>query len=71
MEGDQLLLIYEYMENNSLARALFGKLFFHVVKFCSSFINIIYNVLCLSVGARTHTHTPHMILLSNFLFYDV
>ncbi|KAL4293754.1 hypothetical protein AHAS_Ahas18G0159700 [Arachis hypogaea] len=25
MEGDQLLLIYEYMENNSLARALFGK----------------------------------------------
>ncbi|KAL5070455.1 hypothetical protein RYX36_021342 [Vicia faba] len=24
MEGDQLLLIYEYMENNSLARALFG-----------------------------------------------
>ncbi|KAK2368186.1 putative leucine-rich repeat receptor serine/threonine-protein kinase [Trifolium repens] len=25
MEGDQLLLIYEYMENNSLARALFAK----------------------------------------------
>jgi len=24
-EGDQLLLVYEYMENNSLARALFGK----------------------------------------------
>lgn len=24
MEGDQLMLIYEYMENNSLARALFG-----------------------------------------------
>ncbi|GAU31600.1 hypothetical protein TSUD_54240 [Trifolium subterraneum] len=24
MEGDQLLLIYEYLENNSLARALFG-----------------------------------------------
>ncbi|KAK8469460.1 hypothetical protein PHAVU_005G079733 [Phaseolus vulgaris] len=24
VEGDQLLLIYEYMENNSLARALFG-----------------------------------------------
>ncbi|XP_008792302.2 probable LRR receptor-like serine/threonine-protein kinase At1g53430 [Phoenix dactylifera] len=24
MEGNQLLLIYEYMENNSLARALFG-----------------------------------------------
>lgn len=25
IEGDQLLLIYEYMENNSLAHALFGK----------------------------------------------
>jgi len=24
--GSQLLLVYEYMENNSLARALFGKL---------------------------------------------
>jgi hypothetical protein len=24
MEGDQLLLIYEYLANNSLARALFG-----------------------------------------------
>lgn len=27
IEGNQLLLIYEYMENNSLARALFGKCF--------------------------------------------
>ena len=25
IEGDQLLLIYEYLENNSLARALYGK----------------------------------------------
>lgn len=25
IEGNQLLLVYEYMENNSLARALFGK----------------------------------------------
>lgn len=25
IEGDQLLLIYEYMENNNLAHALFGK----------------------------------------------
>ncbi|XP_061360637.1 probable leucine-rich repeat receptor-like serine/threonine-protein kinase At3g14840 [Gastrolobium bilobum] len=25
VEGDQLLLVYEYMENNSLARALFGR----------------------------------------------
>ena len=24
IEGDQLLLVYEYMENNSLARALYG-----------------------------------------------
>lgn len=25
IEGDQLLLVYEYLENNNLARALFGK----------------------------------------------
>lgn len=25
IEGNQLLLVYEYMENNSLARALFGQ----------------------------------------------
>ena len=25
IEGNQLLLIYEYLENNSLARALFGR----------------------------------------------
>jgi serine/threonine protein kinase len=25
IEGNQLFLVYEYMENNSLARALFGK----------------------------------------------
>ncbi|MFS7930085.1 putative non-specific protein-tyrosine kinase RLK-Pelle-DLSV family [Helianthus anomalus] len=28
IEGNRLLLAYEYMENNSLARALFGKSFF-------------------------------------------
>jgi len=28
VEGNQLFLVYEYMENNSLARALFGKLYF-------------------------------------------
>ena len=27
IEGNQLLLVYEYLENNSLARALFGKNF--------------------------------------------
>ena len=26
IEGNQLFLVYEYMENNSLAHALFGKL---------------------------------------------
>jgi len=29
VEGDQLLLVYEYLENNSLARALFGN-FSHI-----------------------------------------
>lgn len=43
MEDDQLLLIYEYMENNSLAHALFGNYF----TLCSSFVLvsvIIYNL---------------------------
>ena len=31
VEGKQLLLVYEYMENNSLARALFGKLIFYTL----------------------------------------
>ena len=31
IEGKQLLLVYEYMENNSLAHALFGKLVFHTL----------------------------------------
>jgi serine/threonine protein kinase len=30
VEGDQLLLVYEYLENNSLARALFGNFSFMV-----------------------------------------
>jgi serine/threonine protein kinase len=29
IEAKQLLLVYEYMENNSLANALFGKLMFY------------------------------------------
>ena len=28
IEGDQLLLVYEYMENNNVGRALFGTIFF-------------------------------------------
>lgn len=38
-EGNQLLLVYEYMENNSLANALFGKDHFisSFVKFLMSF----------------------------------
>ena len=31
IEGKQLLLVYEYMENNSLANALFGKLMFYTL----------------------------------------
>ena len=33
IEGNQLLLIYEYMENNSLARAIFGKYFTNILLF--------------------------------------
>ena len=39
MEGNQLMLIYEYMENNSLARALFGNSFV-----CVTFVNSINNL---------------------------
>lgn len=31
IEANQLLLVYEYMENNCLARALFGKSKLHVL----------------------------------------
>jgi hypothetical protein len=31
IEAKQLLLVYEYMENNSLANALFGKLMFYTL----------------------------------------
>jgi serine/threonine protein kinase len=34
IEGNQLLLVYEYMENNSLARALFGKCFMNNLWLC-------------------------------------
>ncbi|XP_021833846.1 probable leucine-rich repeat receptor-like serine/threonine-protein kinase At3g14840, partial [Prunus avium] len=34
IEGNQLLLVYEYMENNSLARALFGKYYSCMPKIC-------------------------------------
>ena len=30
IEREQLLLVYEYMENNSFARALFVKLMFYI-----------------------------------------
>lgn len=43
IEGKQLLLVYEYMENNSLAGALFGKngsICFSVK--CSVFILLLY-----------------------------
>ena len=57
MEDDQLLLIYEYMENNSLAHALFGNYFSQ----CSSFIveNLTYLlVLRLAYSIGDFRHTP-------------
>ena len=35
IEGDELLLVYEYLENNSLARALFGNFTASCFKSCS------------------------------------
>jgi serine/threonine protein kinase len=37
IEGNQLFLVYEYMENNSLARALFGKLNVFILVFYVDF----------------------------------
>jgi len=37
VEGNQLFLVYEYMENNSLARALFGKLNVFILVFYVDF----------------------------------
>ena len=34
IEENQLLLVYEYMENNNLARALFGKFHPHASLYC-------------------------------------
>lgn len=35
VEGNQLLLVYEYMENNCVSRALFGELSLYIsVKIC-------------------------------------
>lgn len=39
IEGDQLLLVYEYMENNSLAHMLFGR-FSYFLYYHSMFGNI-------------------------------
>jgi len=42
VEGNHLLLVYEYMENNNLARALFGKSPYYIIKFyLLSFISYI------------------------------
>lgn len=42
IEGKELLLVYEYMENNSLARALFGKCLFRALfKIASSYPKIL------------------------------
>ena len=41
IEGNQLFLVYEYMENNSLAHALFGKLNIFI---CIFYINFGKNI---------------------------
>ena len=40
IEGNQLLLVYEYMENNSLAHALFGKYLCHMINYCLFLLNL-------------------------------
>jgi serine/threonine protein kinase len=61
MEDDQLLLIYEYMENNSLAHALFGNYFSQ----CSSFV-VVYVVIIYNLEHLTYLFINKMIILTNF-----
>lgn len=49
IEGNQLLLVYEYLENNSLARALFGKCFRYICH-CSLFCFMIMRLLVINVS---------------------
>lgn len=62
VEGDQLLLVYEYIENNSLARALFGNSFFHMwlVAFSCHFYDILHLL------TNIHDNTK---ILCNFHFF--
>ena len=39
IEGNQLLLVYEYMENNSLTRALLGKYLVITLSWCIDYKN--------------------------------
>ncbi|BBH01630.1 Leucine-rich repeat transmembrane protein kinase [Prunus dulcis] len=49
IEGNQLLLIYEYMENNSLARALFGKYLQHLHQNVLNLEKVLYLISPLSL----------------------
>ncbi|KAH7512740.1 hypothetical protein FEM48_Zijuj12G0122500 [Ziziphus jujuba var. spinosa] len=59
IEGNQLLLIYEYMENNSLARALFGK--------CLT-KNLQLEVINFMIGLASKYSLSLSLSLSRFLF---
>lgn len=49
IEGNQLLLVYEYLENNSLARALFGKCFRYIFH-CNLFHFMLMRLLVINVS---------------------
>jgi serine/threonine protein kinase len=62
IEGNQLLLMYEYMENNSLARALFGKSFtnIHHFLYISRVRTMAENSLSLSPILGREEHQLHL-----------
>lgn len=62
VEGDQLLLVYEYMGKNSLARALFGNSFFHM--WLAAFSCHFYDILHLLTNIHGNTK-----ILCNFHFF--
>ena len=55
IEGNQLLLLYEYLENSSLARALFGKYLTYI--FCSVLDWPTRKKICLEIaGGLAYLH---------------
>lgn len=52
IEGDQLMLVYEYLENNSLSNALFGECFNNMLIYIFFFIRLLVTIKLHFVGSK-------------------